>query len=169
MLPLSDPRWKELKGGYKVPYDASAALSRLERGEDMWDELWQELHHQGDVGEASYAAVPHLVRIAASLAARDWNLYALVSIIEIERHRKSNPPLPAWIAESYRAAWQELVAIALGDLRKDPDRETLRSILGSIALAKGDVKLGAFLLELDDSEISEILEERLAWSTLYTQ
>jgi hypothetical protein len=23
-----------------------------------WDELWNELHHQRDVGEASYAAVP---------------------------------------------------------------------------------------------------------------
>jgi hypothetical protein len=38
MLSLSDPKWRELKGGYNVHYDASVALSRLERGEVVWDE-----------------------------------------------------------------------------------------------------------------------------------
>jgi hypothetical protein len=167
MLSLDDSKWRELKGGYKVAYDASVALSRLERGEDVWDELWQELHHQGDVGDASYAAVPQLVRIAGALPQRDWNLYGLVSTIEIERHRKSNPPLPEWIAESYRAAWQQLLTIAMRDLRDVSDRPTLRSILGAVALAKGDVKLGALVAYSDESEVSEILEQRDAWSTLY--
>jgi hypothetical protein len=167
MLSLGDPKWRELKGGYKVPYDASVALSRLERGEDVWDELWQELHHQGDVGDASYAAVPHVVRIAATFAKRDWNLYGLVSTIEIERHRKSNPPLPEWIADSYEAAWRQLLMIALGDLRDVQDGETLRSLLGTVALAKSDLKLGALLSHADESEISDILEQRDAWSTLY--
>jgi len=43
-----------------------AGLQRLAAGMDRdaaWAELWQGLHHQGDVCEASYAAVPHLVRI----------------------------------------------------------------------------------------------------------
>lgn len=75
MLALDDPRWKTLEGGYRVVYDASIALARLERGEDVWKELWNELHHQGDVGESSYAAVPHLVRIAAARGSRAWNLY----------------------------------------------------------------------------------------------
>lgn len=92
MLSLGDPRWDELTGGYKVPYDPSAALSRLERGEVAWDELWEELHHQGDAGAALYAAVPHLVRIGRSSPKRDWNLYGLVSMIEIERHRKLTSP-----------------------------------------------------------------------------
>lgn len=167
MLPLSDPRWRVLRGGYKVPYDASVALAQLERGENVWDELWQELHHQGDVGDASYAAVPHLVRIAGTFSQRDWNLYGLVSTIEIERHRKSNPPLPEWLAESYRAAWQQLLTVALGDLRDSQDGPTLRSILGAVALAKGDLKLGALVSYSDDSEITEILEQRDAWSEAY--
>jgi hypothetical protein len=61
MLPLDDPRWKILTGGYRVPYDVSVPLGKLfEQGEskELWDELWQELHHQGDIGPASYAAVP---------------------------------------------------------------------------------------------------------------
>jgi|LAHU01.1.fsa_nt_gb N-acetylglutamate synthase-like GNAT family acetyltransferase len=40
------------------------------------------------VREAFYAAVPHLVRSSKSLPSRDWNLYALASRIEVERHRK---------------------------------------------------------------------------------
>lgn len=167
MLSLGDPKWGELKGGYKVPYDPSAALARLERGEDAWDELWEELHHQGDVGEASYAAVPHLVRVGRLSPKRDWNLYSLVSTIEIERHRKTNPPVPDWIAESYFGAWEELLALALGDLREVRDPLTLRSILGAVALARGDLKLGALLAYSDESEVAELLEQRDAWSELY--
>jgi hypothetical protein len=168
MLPLDDPRWSELKGGYKVPYDPSDALRRLESGEDVWNELWQELHHQGDVGEASYATVPHLVRIAKSLPHRDWNFYGLISTIEVERHRKSNPPLPSWLAQAYVEAMRDLLELAFSDLRSVEDRVTIRSLLGAIALAKGDLKLGALISHSDDSEINEVLEQYDAWSKLYS-
>jgi hypothetical protein len=167
MLPLEDSTWKRLSGGYKVPYDASPALARLEAGEDVWDELWQELHHQGDVGEASYAAVPHLARIAKRQTKPDWNLYALASTIEIERHRKTNPPLPAWLVEDYDAAWRSLMETALDHLRVADDPCTVRSILAAIALAKGRVKLGALLCYSDESEIDEILERYDAWTETY--
>jgi hypothetical protein len=97
MLPLFDPKWASLLGGYRVPFDPSKALSRLEQGQDAWEDLWQGLHHQGDLGEASYAAVPHLVRIAAQAALRNWNFYGLVCLIEVERRGRRNPPLPGWI------------------------------------------------------------------------
>jgi len=71
MLSFDDPRWRQLRGGYGSPYDPRKALLSLERGTDVlaaWSELWEELHHQGDVGEASYAAV-HIwsVFIASSM------------------------------------------------------------------------------------------------------
>ncbi|HUM11200.1 MAG TPA: hypothetical protein VLT82_09655 [Myxococcaceae bacterium] len=164
MLRLDDPRWKTLEGGYRVPYDASVPLGRLERGEDVWKELWQELHHQGDVGEASYAAVPHLVRIASARVARDWNPYALASLIEIERHRSRNPPLPSWLAGSYAAAWEQLLSLGLGDVLVVKDLETFRSILGALALARGQLKLGAWIEDGDEDTIDHDLEERRAWS-----
>ena len=52
-----------------MPYDASIALKKLEAVEsnkeidEIFKELWNELHHQGNVGEASYAAVTALVDI----------------------------------------------------------------------------------------------------------
>src|SRR5215472_18622477 len=169
MLPLTDPKWKELKGGYKTLYDASVPLSRLERGEDVWKDLWQELHHQRSVGDASYAAVPHLVRIGATLPRRDWHLYGLLSAIEVERHCKSNPDLPAWLRESYKDAWRQLLPLALDELRVANVRYTVRSILGAIALAKGDLILGALISLSDDSELREALERDSAWSELYRE
>jgi hypothetical protein len=169
MLPLGDSRWNDLAGGYKTPYDPSEALRRLESGHDVWDELWEELHHQGDVGEASYAAVPHLVRIANVLPRRDWNFYGLVSTIEVERHRKSNPPIPPWLVPAYKEAMHGLLELAVSDLRVSTDRATIQSILGAVALAKGYVRLGALVSCCDDSEIGEVLDHYDAWTELYSE
>jgi hypothetical protein len=169
MLPLNDPLWSTLAGGYKTPYDPSDALRRLEAGDDVWNELWQELHHQGDVGEASYAAVPHLVRIAKLLPRRDWNFYGLVSTIEVGRHQRSNPIVPPWLAPDYKEAMGEVLSLALVDLRAETDRATILSILGAIALGKGYVTLGAMISHSDDSEIIEVLDQRDAWTDLYTE
>jgi hypothetical protein len=166
MLSLDDTRWATLLGGYRIPYDASNALRRLEAGENVWDDLWNELHHQGDLGEASYAAVPQLVRICEARA-RDWNLYGIAATIEVERHRASNPLIPDWLADSYREAWAKLTALALRDLAGAPDIYTLRSALSVVALARGDLKLGALLAGIDESEIAEYIEDHMAWSQLY--
>lgn len=167
MMEFDDPKWQELKGGYKIPYDPRPALKKLEQGEDVWGEFWENLHHQGDVGVASYAAVPHLVRIGKALPARDWNLYALASAIEVERHRKTNPAMPEWLQEEYRQAWDELLYIGISDLKQTIDPLIIRSIVGVLALARGHIKLGAFITHLDTSELDEMLEDQLAWSELY--
>ena len=167
MLALTDKRWQQLHGGYRRPYDASVPLTKLEAGQPVWGELWQELHHQGDVGEASYAAVPHIVRIAQSMAARDWNVYALVSVIEIERHRKANPPLPDWLRPDYEAAWRDLASLALRDLATSDDTSTVQSALSVVAITRGQLKLGALLCYFDESEVDELAEEKLAWADLY--
>ena len=167
MLSLDDPKWKGLAGGYRRPYDASAPLRRLEGGEDVWNELWDQLHHQGDVGEASYAVVPHLVRIGALAESRDYNLWLLIATIEIERHRKSNPPLPDWLNESYSLAWENALRLAITDIVRATDAEIVRALLGAIAIGKGNLKLGALISHLDSSELDEILETYSAWSNLY--
>jgi hypothetical protein len=167
VLGLGDPKWKKLKGGHRKPYDPSEALSRLERDRGTWDELRAQLHHQGDVGESSYAAVPHLVSIAKGWPKRDWNFYGLVSTIEVERHRRSNPPIPDWLSDNYVVAWRELLDLALEDIRRVEDDLTIRSILGAIALARHQLKLGALISMSDESEIDEILEQYDSGSKSY--
>jgi hypothetical protein len=172
MIAFDDQRWEGLKGGHKVVYDPRPVLRDLETGkpeELIWKELWEELHHQSDIGEASYAAVPYLIRHLSRSKNPDWNVYGLISVIEIERHRKGNPPLPAWIADAYFEAWGELLKLASRDLQATDDPITVRTILGAMALAKGELKLGAFIVESDTSEIEEFLETRSAWSSFYSE
>ncbi len=168
MPELNDPIWQSLCGGYRIPFDASVPLRQLEGGEDVWDLLWEELHHQGDVGEASYAAVPQIIRIAKDRSTRDWNFYGLISTLEIARHRADNPPLPLWLAEDYDAAWQTVLELAGEDLWQSEDPETVQAILGALAIAKGNLKLGALIAHLDSTLIEGFLEDHLAWSELYS-
>lgn len=167
MISLDDPLWKTLEGGYRLPYDASVPLRAMEQGADVWGQLWEALHHQADVGVASYAAVPHIVRIASQMPERDWNLYALLSCIEVERHALDNPPMPEWLAADYRSAWEQALALALADLTLPQDTEGVLSILGLVAIAKGHRKLGDIILAMDTSTIDEMAEGQTAWSSRY--
>jgi hypothetical protein len=170
MLSLDDPKWSELKGGYKVLYSPVSALRQLEAGvntAEAWKELWNDLHHQGDVGEASYAAVPHLARIHATNPNLDWNLYGIVALIEIERRRKTNPPMPAWLETDYAEAWRKLTMLAIEDLRQAVDRTTVQVLLACIALGKGAVVMGTIIGEFTEDEWLEILDKYLDWSNLY--
>ena len=170
MLALDDPRWRTLAGGYREPYDPTVALHRLAaRWDDpaAWEELWEELHHQGDVGEASYAAVVPLAEIAAAQPHRGWQCYGLAATIESQRHARQNPALPDWLAADYGRAWRTLLDLALNDLRTTDDATVVQSALACIALAKGLVRLGLHLADLDDSGLEEYLEDHHGWSEQY--
>jgi hypothetical protein len=73
------------------------------------------------------------------------------------------------LAESYRGAWDRVVQIGTRDLSRTEDPLAVTGILGALALAKGELKLGAFIADSDASEIDEVLEERSAWSKLYSE
>ena len=172
MIDFDAKRWESLKGGYKILYDPRPALRKLESDgsfDSIWDELRRNLHHQGDIGEASYAVVPYLVRHIAKSEKLDWNPYGLIAVVEIERHRKGNPLLPPWMVQAYCQAWEELLTLANRDLKATNDSLAVRMILGVMALAKGELKLGTFIVESDSSEIDEFLETRSAWSSFYSE
>ena len=159
---LDDIRWTEMNGGYRVPYDARTALRKLEAGSadsEAWDELWQELHHQGDVGEASYAAVPHLVRIHRQKGALEWNTFAMVAAIELARNSEGNPRVPAWLEIEYEASVAELAQLGLAELPNVDNKETVRGILAVVALWKGARTYGRLLMEFSEDEIVELETE----------
>jgi hypothetical protein len=139
VIDFDDPRWKQMNGGYKMPYDARPVLRGLEHQrnqEAAWEELWNELHHQGDIGKASYAVIVILVEMEKQRGGLRSNLYALAGTIEVERHRKSNPPVPSWLQLDYRRAWTELADLALEDLRSSNERERITAALAIVALAR---------------------------------
>ena len=53
-----------------------------ESRQEAWEELWDGLHHQGDIGSASLAAIPHIAIISKDFDSLDWNVYAIAGLIE---------------------------------------------------------------------------------------
>lgn len=161
-MKLNDERWTGLEGAYHRPYDARPALGRLVAGEtDVWNELWEELHHQGDVGEASYAAIPQLVGWHIANPAGDWNIYAFAATIEQARRSGDNPPLPTWLRDDYEAAWRDLQAKALSDLQAAEDDELVSGIFAVLALAKGKAELARMAMLTEDERKSML--DQVGW------
>jgi hypothetical protein len=159
MLSLDDNRWNNLTGGYRVKCDPRPLLGQLESEqtrETAWHELWEDLHHQGDVGEASYASVPHLVRIHRKSGIVDWNTYAIVAIIELARGKGNNPGVPPWLEEDYLRAIRELAEIGAVEIWRTDDPEAMRAILSVIAIAKGLPMHGRFLVKYSEDEMLDI-------------
>jgi hypothetical protein len=165
MIQLDDERWKEFDGGYRMPYDASVPLRRLEQAstpdeiDAIFAELWNELHHQGDIGLASYFAVPHLIRIAKEKRLFNFNVFGLVATIEIERH-KDNPPLPkefeAEYLQSLKEGIPELVEVGL---TKEWDLTLASTVLSSLAASKGHITMADAISKMEDKElINDFLE-----------
>jgi hypothetical protein len=163
MLELNDDRWHNLEGGRRTRFDPRPFLARLKIDDDpatAWHELWDGLHHQGDVGDASYAAVPHLVAIHRERGIVDWNTYALVAIIELARAEPKNPKVPDWLEEDYFRSIDELAQIGTAEMLKTEDRETARAILAIVAIARGLRTHAKFLVCYSEDELLE-MESRL--------
>jgi len=162
MRSLDDDRWNCLKGGYGTPFDPRPLLVRLKAGRDVdgvWSELWEELHHQGDVGEASYAAVPHLVQICREAGISGWNLYGIVLTIELARGTGKNPPVPEWLEGSYFAAIHELAHLGNAKIMACEEGDfAVRAILGILAIAKGLRTHAMVMVDYDEDELLELLD-----------
>lgn len=161
-MDFSDERWAGLKGGYGAPYDPRPALQAIDEGRNVeaaWSELWEELHHQGDVALASYAAVPHLARLAAAGKASGYNAFALAATIEQSRAFERNPPAPDWLAATYAQAWAGLCETALDTLRTATDPDVISSALGVVAIHKRMPVLGRMALDFSEAERLAIMVE----------
>ncbi len=159
MLSLDDNRWNDLTGPYKTRFDPRPLLVRLATEREtatVWRGLWYGLHHQGDVGDASYAAVPQLVSIHRERGVVDWNTYAIVAIIELARTERKNPAVPEWLERDYFSAIQELALAGASELSRTEEPEAVRSILSVIAIAKGLRTHGKFLVEYCEDELLEM-------------
>lgn len=152
--------WPQLTDAYGEPYDPRSALAEIESGnaEMGYDQLWQRVHHQGDLGSAAYAVVPELVSLMGNRAQPDWRAYSLIATIAECRESPRNPLIPNSVAGSYAAAMREVVQPALVHLRDADDDLEVRSLLAVIAHAKGQRTIGSIALWAED-ERQEALGE----------
>ncbi len=131
-------------GAYGMPYDFAPAIRKLSTShEEAISELWENLYHQGDVGLASYFAVPTLVR-AGELS--------LVATIEVARNSESNPKLPENFKEEYTRALNQALST------KPEDEENLLGYYVIHASIHGHKRLANALALMD---LEGILNEYL--------
>ena len=140
MLSPDDPRWRTMLGGYRVRFDPRSLLAKLEQAPEdpiSWSELIEGSYHQGDVGEASYAAVVLLAHSDAITEVLPWELLALVAMIELARGTLSNPPVPQWIQEDYESALGRFALLCSRSILDETNPEAIRGMLVILAISKG--------------------------------
>ncbi len=110
----------------RTHFDVSKARSDFEVEDWLLDELWENLHHQGDVGLASYLVVPQLARLAEAKGLFYWKLIGLCAVIEAQRHSGTNPELPVELKDYYTRGLTSLRDLVLRHLKNELDADSLR-------------------------------------------
>jgi hypothetical protein len=130
--------------------------------DDHWNFLWDELHHQGDVGEASYAVVPYLAQYALISESNAWHLWAFPVVVEFARLDGENPEIPQAIKSSYFQAFKVLAKVASEkEIWEDLPAPCLASC---IALAKGQPIFARAYLEMSGKQTAlDFLKEETGW------
>lgn len=140
LMPLDDSRWATYSGGYRSPYNVVPLIHRLNdegTSGDFWEVVWNELHHQGDVGEASYALVPYLVDHQSCRRELDEQVFHFCVIVELQQPENSNPPIPPEIELSYAMAMRRLPVIGTEQLRRGCSEAIVMGVAAATALAGG--------------------------------
>jgi hypothetical protein len=164
MLPLDDPRWSELKNAYGESPGIPRLLREAERlPEDTgmkaepYFSLWSSLCHQGTVYPASYAALPHLVRIIeANPEQFRWTLLALIHGIELGRTAEGAPHVPNDLVDAYQLALARVPSIAMSLLNRNLSELEIRVVLAACATAQGFPSLGETITELTPETIERL-------------
>jgi hypothetical protein len=164
LLALESNYWSELRHAYGAATDIPALLSQLttlpaSQGEtEPWFSLWSALAHQGDVFDASFAAVPHIVRAAATnpLGA-DAVYFQFPAWVEICR-RKQELEVPSELAKAYFDALAKLPSLVAAASAREWDADFLQCALSAIAAAKGQPLVAEAVQELSPEVAGEFME-----------
>lgn len=161
LLPLDAAEWQTFCGGYnRAPFNCVPLIEQLRAtgtSEKFWTIVWDELHHQGDVGEATYAIVPYLAEHFLHSVEFDLQLLAFVAIVEYERHRNKNPPIPAVLVNGYNWAIEAVLTKTLQLTPNNWSSDVMRYYAALVATWKRLPVMSAAYQELDETEAREFL------------
>lgn len=164
MLSLESPRWSELRHAYGSASDIPALLARLgtlpaSSGDaEPWLTLWSALAHQGDVYDASFAAVPHVVEaMARDPLKADFSYLQFPSWVEICRV-KNDAQVPVDLQFAYFASLARLPALVAAASEREWDEGFLRCALAALSVAKGQPYIGEASLELTPEVAQQFME-----------
>jgi len=163
-LDLDSPRWSELRHAYGDASDIPEPLRQLEDfpphaayEDEPWFSLWSALSHQGDIYSASFAAVPHVVRVIATDPMRaDFSYFQFPAWVEVCRVR-TKTPVPDDLAPSYFEALSRIPSlVAASAAQAKWEDNLLLSALAAIAASKGAITVAEVVLELTPDVLAEL-------------
>ncbi|WP_168076088.1 hypothetical protein [Caulobacter sp. SSI4214] len=164
MLQLNDDRWSGLVHAYGAASNVPMLLRRLEENprqmaanDEPWFTLWSSLCHQGDVYSASYAAVPHIVRIALSAPGPvDFSFFLLPASVDVARLKGPGPEIPEFLRQAYDDAIQGLADCAAAHLSEAWGEDLAIAATAAVAVSKGHHQLAEAVMNLDHDWIAKI-------------
>jgi hypothetical protein len=167
MISLDDKEWLELRDAYGCAEKIPSLLSTVEADpsprhdgeEGPWFSLWSALCHQDTVYSASFAAVPHLIRIASTAPwPFAWDFIGLSVSIEIARVR-TRVEIPSNLEREYSAALQQLPNLVCQRVHCAWDYAFTQVGTAALALCNGHIDLAEALLQLGPTTVKDFLEE----------
>jgi hypothetical protein len=165
LLPLDDPRWSSYRDGFnRRHYDSITLIRHLQASgttQWFWDQLWGQLHHQGNIGEASYAVIPYLVEHARHAQKLDAQVVAFACVVEggrLNALERGNPVVPDELERSYDAAIRHLPLIALSKAPDTWDQHLVQYTASLIALTHGQPILAQAYEDLTVDEAMKWLD-----------
>lgn len=165
LLPLNDPRWKELchrnwSNGQPsawapdAPFVPNILAELVEHpaGTQLFSELWPWLCSEGTAWAASYATVPYAVDFARRVSPVQRLEYLLfVGLVAQCSCPQSGPSyeIKDYVAADYKEALQLAIPLLADTLPLAHDQTETRYILSAIAALKGHPKLADVLEHID--------------------
>jgi hypothetical protein len=157
MLNLDSSRWRELSHVYGAAGDVPELLRRLEvdPSGEVWERLWSCLSHQGSVYPASYAAVPHVVRIAEKLPISKQTMHwVLVGSIARGSLQGMRSLAPEDLKSDFEASLAQAGPSVLRILKEKPgDEGKVLHLLKALVSIRGCGELADILEGVLDKEL----------------
>jgi len=167
VLPLNDARWRDFAhGGYSpgaprrdhdAPFvpDVLARLYESPEDAELFSDTWPYLCSEGTTWAAAYAAIPHVLRIAASLdrGARAEHLI-FIGLAAISETAESGEgfEIKSYLRADYDRAKREALPLIFETIQVATDEATTRYLLAAIAGLLGYPRLGDDISYLDPAE-----------------
>ena len=152
LLPLDDPRWKTLESFGPRPGRIPSLLRRVEKERKFtdgkaFDALWAEIFDQYSCVEASYAVLPHLVRIGADAPrAEAAFLWTMIGSLATSCDGTEGPP-PADLVEGFREGIAEAEGHCLRALQEEKCELEICYDLSVAALGLAGHPLGKLIMD----------------------
>jgi hypothetical protein len=170
MILLESGPWKHLKHAYGHASDIPELLTQLSQNtrpmrdykDEPWFSLWSALCHQGDVYDASYAALPHIVQIGIEASGSiDTGFFLMPACIEIFRTSGRGPDIPPDLEKAYFKGLRGLHECAYRHASDVWSSSMAQSVAAALAAATGQLGLADALIKLDDDMIDRVRRKGL--------